>query len=196
MEHDERNLIQAAQDGDDDAFAALVSSCQDRVIQVAFGYLHDRDEARDAAQEVFLKAYRALRRFNQTSTFWTWVYRITCNLCKDRLRHRARRPETSLEELTPNGYEPSIPGDQPDPRAMAAEEELQRLVRESLETLPEKHRRVLILREFAELSYQEIADAVGCQDRTVMSRLFHARRKLAVALEPYREILLTEERQQ
>ena len=193
MEYDERTLIQAAQDGDDDAFAALVASCQDRVVQVAYGYLHDRDEARDAAQEAFLKAYRALKRFNQTSTFWTWVYRITCNLCKDRLRRRARRPEISLEDLTPESQELSVPGDEPDPREAAAETEMERIVLEQMQSLPEKHRKVLILRELAGLSYQEIADAVGCQTGTVMSRLFHARRNLAAVLEPYRNVLLTEE---
>ena len=190
MKQDEIGIIKAAQSGDTEAFAKLVTSCQERVVQVAYGYLHDRDEARDAAQEAFLKAYRALGRFNSRSSFWTWIYRITCNLCKDRLRKRARRPEISLEELGIENEEAPLPGNEPDPRAVASERELEHRVREHIQTLPEKQRSVLILRELGGLSYQEIADATRCKTGTVMSRLYHARRKLAAVLEPFQTALL------
>lgn len=190
MKPDEIALIKAAQSGDAEAFAKLVTSCQDRVVHVAYGYLHDRDEARDAAQEAFLKAYRALGRFNTRSSFWTWVYRITCNLCKDRLRKRARRPEISLEELGLENEEAPLPSNEPDPRTAASERELERKVRKHIQALPEKQRMVLILRELGGLSYQEIADTAGCKTGTVMSRLFHARRKLAAVLEPFQTTLL------
>lgn len=194
MQHDDNQLIAAAQAGDEQAFTQLVASCQDRVVQVAYGYLHNREEALDATQEAFLKAFRAIDRFHGTSSFWTWIYRITCNLCKDKLRQRARRPVTSIEDFGLENEEAPIPSEDNDPRETAYNEEMERIVLEQLQTLPENQRRILILREFAGLSYQEIADAVGCRLGTVMSRLFHARQKLAEVLEPYRETLLQEDR--
>ncbi len=189
MDRAESKLIEAAQGGDNDAFGQLVQSCQERVVQVAYGYLHDMDEARDVAQDAFVRAYRALNRFNGASTFWTWIYRITCNLCKDRLRRRMRKKEVSLEGLGLENEEPPLPSPSASPRSEAIEKELEQVVSDLIESLPEKHRRVLVLREIAGLSYQEVADATGCRLGTVMSRLFHARKKLAEQLEPYRQVL-------
>lgn len=194
MQHDDNQLIVAAQAGDEQAFTQLVASCQDRVVQVAYGYLHNREDALDAAQEAFMKAYRAINRFHGSSSFWTWIYRITCNLCKDKLRQRARRPVTSIEELGIENEEAPLPSEDDDPRETAKTKEMERIVLDHLQQLPENQRRVLLLREFAGLSYQEIADTVGCRLGTVMSRLFHARQKLAEILEPYRDTLLQDKR--
>ena len=94
----EKKLLEAAKRGDEEAFGRLVVTHRDRVIALAYSYLRHREEALDAAQDAFLKAYRNLRRFRGESAFSTWLYRITCNLCRDRLRQKARRPTDSLSD--------------------------------------------------------------------------------------------------
>lgn len=186
----EKELIQRVQNGDTEAFCALVESHRDSLIHVAYGFLHDKEEAMDAAQEVLLKAYRKIQSFKFESTFYTWVYRILVNHCKDRLRKKARKPTVSIEDLGQDGKVFDLPDHRSNPGERSAAHERDQLVRNAIDSLPEKHSKILLLRELGGLSYKEIAQVMKCQEGTVMSRLFHARKLLAQKLESIKEDLL------
>jgi len=176
---EESELIRRAQEGDSDAFSDLARTHRNSLIQVAYGFLHDKEEALDATQEVFLKAYRKIHTFKSESSLYTWLYRIMVNHCKDRLRSRKRTAALSLDAGMDDGQEFEIPclTDSPDETILLRERE--RIVKEAIDTLPEKHKKVLLLRELGGLSYKEISEILNCREGTVMSRLFHARRMLA-----------------
>lgn len=181
---EERELIRRAQEGDSDAFSALVRTHRNSLIQVASGFLHDKEEALDAAQEVFLKAYRKIHSFKSESSLYTWLYRIMVNHCKDRLRSRKRTVALSLDAEPDEGREFEIPSLDDNPAETILLRERERIVKEAIDTLPDKHKKVLLLRELGGLSYKEISEILNCREGTVMSRLFHARRMLAGELDP------------
>ncbi len=187
---DEKGLIQRAQEGDREAFCALSRQYRDALIRVAYGYLHDRDEALDAVQEALLKAYRKIKTFKKEASLYTWLYRITANHCKDRLRKHWHKSTVLFGDLKPDGEPMEWPDHDADPAQQAEDGERERLVRDAIGSLPDKHRDVLLLRELGEMSYKEIADALNCREGTVMSRLFHARKMLAEKLQPVIEDLL------
>lgn len=172
---DDNSAIKAAQRGDRRAFEWLVRRHERRALASACGILRDREEARDVCQEAFLRAFANLARFDGKAQFYTWLHRIVINLCIDRLRRRAPAG-VSIDEV--EGWLPG--GDCPSRRAEA--HQLSQKVSQALAQLGPKHRAVLVLRELEELSYQEIATALQCSIGTVMSRLFHARRKLQALL--------------
>ena len=176
---EERELIRRAQEGDHDAFSALMGTHKNPLIQVAYGFLHDREEALDAAQEVFLKAYRKIHTFKSESSIYTWLYRIMVNHCKDRLRSRKRTNALSLDAWNEDGQTFEIPDNSDDPAQTTILSEREKIVRDAIDALPDKHKKVLLLRELGGLSYKEISDVMKCREGTVMSRLFHARRMLA-----------------
>lgn len=184
---DERELIRRAQEGDQEAFAAVVRTYRNSLIQVAYGYLHDREESLDAVQEVFLKTYRKIHSFKNESSIYTWLYRITINHCKDRLRSRKRTTALSLDAWNEDGKEFDIPDCSGDPSQAAESAERDRMVKEAIDALPDKHKQVLLLRELGGLSYKEISEILQCREGTVMSRLFHARRMLAGELNEWIE---------
>lgn len=176
---EELELIRRAQEGDRDAFSALARAHRNTLIQVAYGFLRDREEAMDAAQEVFLKAYRKIHSFKSESSLYTWLYRIMVNHCKDRLRSRKRAATLSLDAWNDEGQDFDIPDDSNDPADTILVRERERIVKEAIDALPDKHKQVLLLRELGGLSYKEISEILNCREGTVMSRLFHARRLLA-----------------
>ncbi len=182
--NEEKKLLKSAREGDQEAFERLVLVHRDRVIALAFNYLKDREEALDAAQDVFFKAYRNLHRFRGESAFSTWLYRITSNLCRDRLRQKARRPAEGVHEQTIEADDGLRAPNTLTPRESAEESEMEDRILEAVDRLPPAQREVILLREIAQLSYKEIAEAVRCRPGTVMSRLFHARKTLAEELEP------------
>lgn len=182
-------LVKKARDGDRKAFGTLVELYQRRVYAIAFGILRSREDAWDAAQEAFVKAYKNLDRFEGTSAFYTWLYRITYNLSIDHLRSRKRRDTVDLDEnrklekaLEKAGHQVA---DHPD--EVADRKELTRVLHEAMDKLSEKHRAIIVLREVEGLSYEEMADVLGISKGTVMSRLFHARKNLQALLRPYVE---------
>ena len=167
----DRDLVEAAKSGDKVAFGKLVAHYYDLVYAVAFGVLGGREEALDVAQEVFFKVFRELGRFQGQSKFKTWLYRISVNAAID--ASRKKRPAEPIEEKT------NLEAKSPSPREEASRKELRGLIEEGLNMLPPEHRAVLVLREWHELSYEEIAETLQIEMGTVMSRLFYARRKLA-----------------
>jgi RNA polymerase sigma-70 factor (ECF subfamily) len=182
----ERGLVLQAQAGDEKAFRELVERYQRRVYGLAYGMLRDADDAMDVVQETFIKVHRYLGRFKGTSSLYTWLYRITINLCIDHLRKvgkthavdydDARAHETGVhEELMPSTLHM-------DPDRSLARREIREQVNRALATLSANHRAVILMREVEGLSYTEMAEVMQCSKGTIMSRLFHARRRLQAAL--------------
>jgi RNA polymerase sigma-70 factor (ECF subfamily) len=160
---------------------------QDRAFGLCLRFLEEREEARDATQETFLRAWRWRRSYRPASPFPAWLAAIAANLCRDRLRHRGRWGEEPLEAAE----EPSDPGgggpagQQPDRPLEQAE--LGVMLRKAIGALAAEFRMAVILRELEGLSYEEIARAMDCSVGTVRSRLFRARQALRELLGPYRD---------
>lgn len=188
--------VDKAKAGDQDAFRHLVESNQGRLFALAVGMLRNRDAAMDAVQDTFIKAYRKLDAFEGNSAFSTWIYRICVNLCIDVKRAQARRKTGSLEEVGDVeasgggiygtvGVIPTSTGS--DPSANAENRELGAQLDIAMSELSNDHRAVLLLREIEGMSYDEISETLDIPRGTVMSRLFHARRKMQEILKPYME---------
>lgn len=190
-DQEEMQIVKRAQDGDQDAFQELVERYQRKVYSICYGMLKNKQDSLDVSQEVFIKVYRYLDNFNRNSSFYTWLYRITVNKCIDYIRKQNRRSEVDYDDTIQRNTEvegddnimPSTLGLQPD--RVYGRKELREKMLEALDTLTEKHRTILILREVEGLSYDEMADVLDISKGTVMSRLYHARRYFQEAIEEY-----------
>ena len=173
-----------AREGDHEAFGVLVVRYQERVYRLALRVLRDEEQARDAAQDAFLKAYEALRRFEGRSSFYTWMYRLVYNLCLDmRRRDRSKQHvkwEDGHAEAASSFESPPSAGTQPEEALERAE--LRRNLASAIDVLPEDARQTLLLREVDGMSYAEIAETMGIPKGTVMSRLHNARRRVQQVL--------------
>ena len=167
-------LVERVKGGDNAAFRALVERHQRKAFAVALGLLRHREDAMDVCQEAFLRVHKSIANFDGDAQFFTWLYRIIYNLCIDQLRRR-RFEQVSIDDADARG-ELEAPSE--DPVGRVNRDELRARIEAALEQLTPAHRAVLVLREVQGLSYKEIADVVGCQIGTVMSRLFHARKNL------------------
>lgn len=172
----EQELVSAARAGDADAFEALVRASEKRVYNLALRLTGSPEDALDLSQEAFLNAWRGLSRFHGECAFSTWMYRLTSNVCLDFLRARQRRlaaigAPASLERDGPPV--PSSPGLGPEERLERKERAA--ALRRALDKLPERQRQVVVLRELAGLSYQEISQALDLDMGTVKSRLTRGR---------------------
>jgi RNA polymerase sigma-70 factor (ECF subfamily) len=174
----EQALVLAAGQGDRAAFAALVAMYQRPVFSLCFRMLGNMSDAEDAAQETFLKAYRALARYDPERSFSTWLLSIAAHYCIDRIRRRPGR-ELSLDALPPWR---SRPADVEDPeRSAIAADEAGRIAG-LLQLLPPDYRAVLVLRYWHDLGYEEIAAVLGDTESAIKSRLHRARRQLAAVM--------------
>lgn len=174
-------LVAQAQAGDQTAFRRLIEIYQGRVYGVAFGMLRNGDDAMDVVQDAFVKVHRSLSRFRGSAGFYTWLYRIVVNLCIDRLRKSSREQWSEFDEAMPEGDAASdLSGE--DPLQHLDRRRLRAMIDEALEALSPIHRAVILMREVEGLSYAEMAEAMQCSKGTIMSRLFHARRKMQQAL--------------
>ena len=173
----EQELVLQAKAGDAAAFEQLMLASQDRVYTLCLRMTGDREDALDLAQETFLNAWRGLPSFQGNSSFSTWVYRLASNACIDFLRKRKRR-QAHESAACLDGGENSLP-EPPDPRGTPEEAleraELRRAVERGLQSLPEHHRQVLVMRELSGLSYQEISETLELDLGTVKSRIARAR---------------------
>jgi len=167
-------LMERVRDDDEEAFATFVSRYQRRFYRLAYGYLHEHEEALDAVQESFIKVYRARASWEPRANPFTWAYRIVANHCIDMLRKR-RGDTYSLDDETDDGRSRQIEDTAAeDPlRAQVRREEAEQ-VREAIMLLPDRQREVLILRHYEGLSLQEIAEAQDCALGTVKSSLHRA----------------------
>ncbi len=183
-EADDQTLVGLAQSGDRRAFHTLMQRHQRKVYAVAYGILHDREDALDVVQETFIKVHRNLERFQGDSAFYTWVYRITANLCIDKIRRSKRHRGVSFDDGIQHDADESTPfEDDPlarfgDPTAVVRSKEILGAVSSSMDELSDNHRAVLTMRELDGMSYEEMAQAMQCSKGTIMSRLFHARKNM------------------
>jgi RNA polymerase sigma-70 factor (ECF subfamily) len=191
-DNNDLELVERAQAGDREAFRELVERYQRKVYSICYGMLKNQDDSVDVSQEVFVKVYRYLEKFNHKSSFYTWLYRITHNMCIDYIRkhQKVRRVEyddgISRDAGEIEGDEhilPSTLGINPD--KVYGRKELREKMLEALDTLSEKHRTILILREVEGLAYDEMAEVLNISKGTVMSRLFHARKYFQEAIREY-----------
>ncbi len=171
----ERQTILQCQKGSRDAFGEIVNRYMRRAYGAALAILGNRDDALDVSQEAFVKAYRAIRRFDARRPFYPWFYRILRNACFDWLRRRRNRPRPGLLM--------DIPDDRFRPDTLVDKDEIREVVWEGIGKLAEKDREIIVLRHFQHMSYREIAAALDIPEGTVMSRLFTARKRLRAELD-------------
>jgi len=178
------DLVRAAQKGDMVAFEEIVARHRDKIYARAYSMMRNEDEALDLSQEAWVKGWQRLVQFQGDSSFVTWMTRIVINLCLDQLRKQKRQRAESIEALEEEsgGVERYMPVINPNPTAGLERTELRRRIDRALAQLSKEHRAVLVLHEFEELEYKEIAKRMGCSIGTVMSRLFYARRRMASLL--------------
>jgi RNA polymerase sigma-70 factor (ECF subfamily) len=173
----DHQLVLRVQKGDKRAFDLLVLKYQYKLQAIVSRFVRDTDEVADVTQEAFIKAYRALPKFRGDSQFYTWLYRIAINTAKNYLVSKSRRPSSTdidvadAEQFADN--EKLI--DDTSPEDFIMTQELGQVISDSLSQLPEDLRTALTLREFEGMSYEEIADVMGCPVGTVRSRIFRAR---------------------
>jgi RNA polymerase sigma-70 factor (ECF subfamily) len=166
----ERQTILACQQGSREAFGEIVTLHMRRAYLAALAILGNRDDAMDVSQQAFVKAYRAIRRFDPGRPFYPWFYRILRNACFDWLRRGRIRPKAGLLMDVPDSrFRPDV---------LAGRDEVRVAVWKAIGRLSEKDREIIVLRHFQHLSYQEIAVALQVPEGTVMSRLFTARKRL------------------
>jgi RNA polymerase sigma-70 factor (ECF subfamily) len=179
----ERELVLRAQAGDRRAFGELVNRYMRRAYYAALGLVGSPDDAMDLSQEAFARAFRARASIDPERPFYAWLYQIVRRLCfnfvRDR-RTRLRRMEEATAYLVDQAGSGAV---RDDPARNAERAELRARVSAAIERLPEREREVLVLKEFEDLRYREIAELLGIPMGTVMSRLYTARRNLALELE-------------
>jgi RNA polymerase sigma-70 factor (ECF subfamily) len=184
VERSDRELVHDCRRGDKEAFRELVERYQRKIISVALGMVHNREDAIEIAQETFVKAYENLGRFKGESSFYTWLYRIAVNRAIDFQRRERRHPTIGLEDR-PGAPDTGDVGDDilgeerpADPYHQAKAHEIGERVTEAINELTPDHKAVILLREVEGLSYDEISRVMQCSKGTVMSRLHYARKKL------------------
>ena len=182
----DRELVERVQQGDKKAFDVLVLRYQFKIIKLISRYVHDPNEALDIAQEAFLKAYRALPGFRGESAFYTWLYRIAINTAKNYLVAQGRRPPGSdIDAQEAEQFDgQSLLKEYETPERLLLKDEIEATVFQAIEDLPDDLRTAITLREFEGMSYEEIAQTMGCPIGTVRSRIFRSREAIDKKLRP------------
>ena len=175
----EQELVRRAKAGDQDAFSQLVEANQNKIYTLAVRMTGNPEDGADLAQEAFLRAWRTLPSFQEESSFSTWLYRLTSNLCIDFLRKEKRRKTAvttlSLDSDEDDAPPPEVPDHRFTPESELERKELRSAVDRGLAQLSDEHRQVLVLRELEGLSYTEIAAHLELEEGTVKSRIARAR---------------------
>jgi RNA polymerase sigma-70 factor, ECF subfamily len=182
---EDAELVRRCQEGRHEAYEALVVRYRGRIYAMIMNMTGNDADAWDLSQDVFLKAWKALPRFEARSQFFTWLYRIAHNVTYDWLRKRKIGPGTEFDDAlgqTPAAGAVTVPHAATAPDDKMRNKEVGARIAEALKDLSPEHRAVVLLKEVDGLSYQEIADTVGCSLGTVMSRLFYARKRLQTLL--------------
>ena len=188
----DHDLVQRVQAGDSAAFRALFDKYHRRAFAVAMGVVKNEHDALDAVQEAFVKVHKNIHKFQGSSSFYTWLYRIVMNVSIDHVRRASRRKSLDFDERALH-EDSEVAGDgalvphvtDANPGNAALRKELGGAIQAALQELPEHHRAVIVLREIEGMSYEEMAEALEVPKGTIMSRLFHARKKMQAALTPY-----------
>ncbi len=178
----EQELIKGLQRGDEQAFKSLYAQYGDMVYRLCRRLLEDEKEAEDAAQDVFCKVYLSINKFRQEAKLSSWLYRMTINQCLNHQRQKRRARFLTLEWLSERPETASL--SPADPAALVESKEQHEILRAAIDALSETQRIALILYRFEGLSYQEIAQVLGCSVAAVESRLFQAKKNLCKKLLP------------
>lgn len=177
----EPEVLAAAVRGDRKAFGQLVRAYQRRAYAAAYSLVGNRDDALELSQDAFVKAFKAMKRFDLNMPFYPWLHRIVRNTSLNHIKKKKRRGESSLDEMMESGFDAHDPAHRPDD--CATREELLKHIQRAMEQLTPEQQEILRLRHFMELSYGEIAASLDIPQGTVMSRLHGARKKLRSAVE-------------
>lgn len=188
----DKALVRAVQQGDEGAFRELFDRYHRRAFAVAFGVVKNKQDALDVVQEAFIKVHRHIQSFQGTSSFYTWLYRIVMNLSIDHVRRSKKGRDLDYDDKV-RREDSDVAGDgailpsllDQNPRKTVLRRELSEAIQAALAELPEYHRAVILLREVEGLSYEEMARILKVPKGTIMSRLFHARRKMQQQLAEY-----------
>ena len=184
-------VVSAFLGGEERAFEELVDRYQTRLLNFIYRTTGDRERAEDLVQEVFIRVYRHLHRFDRSKKFSTWIYTIASNLAKNELRNRSRNPLVLFQTIKRNWQDEDRPLQFEDPASRPDDLYRKRhprdLVESSVQKLPPHHRQVFVLRELEGKSYEEIADITACNLGTVKSRLNRARNAFASIIAPHLE---------
>jgi RNA polymerase sigma-70 factor (ECF subfamily) len=172
VDAEDRALVEAFRRGEESAFSALVIKYRDGVYRVARRMLGSHEDAADVTQEVFVRAHRALPRFDGRSQLYTWLYRITVNLCLDLRSRQAKMPLVVEDEALRDRPTDATIED------VAEDREIGRMVARAVAALPPRQRAMVVLRLYQDLPYQEIARIMGCSEGTVKATMFAAVRRL------------------
>lgn len=189
---DDRELVERVQEGDQDAFRILFDRYHRRAHAVAFGVVKNHQDAADVVQDGFVKVHRHIGQFQGSSSFYTWLYRIIMNLAIDHVRRRKNAKGVEYDDGVGREAD-EIAGDgtllprilDANPSKTVIRRELLEKIQAALDELPEYHRAVIVLREIDGLSYEEMSEVLEVPKGTIMSRLFHARKKMQSALSEY-----------
>lgn len=186
---DDAGLVTAYLAGEQRAFDELVTRYQTRLLNFVYRTIGDRERSEDLVQEVFVRVYRHLHRFDRSKKFSTWIYTIASNLAKNELRNRARNPLVLFQAIKQNWQDDDRPVQFEDsasrPDDLFRKRHLRELVEDAVAKLPGHHRQVFVLRELEGKSYEEIAEITECNLGTVKSRLNRARNAFAALIEPH-----------
>lgn len=190
----DRELVERVQAGDERAFRELFDAYHRRAFSVAVGVVKNPQDAMDIVQDAFVKVHKHIHGFKGTSSFYTWLYRIVMNLAIDHVRKAQNAAHADYDERSGRQADNAAGDGALLPRIMdsnpgktVARRELTRHMQAALDTLPEHHRAVILLREIEGMSYEEMAETLEVPKGTIMSRLFHARKKMQQTLEAYLE---------
>lgn len=184
---DDHDLVLASQAGDEAAITRLIDLHAEAVQGFIFALLGDKDLVADLAQDTFLRAFLAIKKYEFRAPFRSWLFRIAMNLCRDQLRKRKVRKIMGSFHHPVDEEEIDYIDPQPDALANLEQKERAALVHKALAQLPDPLRQVLVLRDLQELSYEEMAQLLRWRMGTIKSRLFRARKELAHLLKEYME---------
>jgi len=189
MQPSDEDLMLRFKDGDQNAFNVLARRWEKPLLNLCYRFLQDIEKAKDVRQEVFLRVYKAAKRYKPSAKFSTWVYRIATNRCLDELRNEKRRNEIALETPYQDKagrmwlLEETLADKSTLPDKIAERNEIAQIVRQAIAQLPDQQRAVVIMRHYEGLKFKEIAEIMGCPESTVKSRMFygmeHLRRLLS-----------------
>ena len=185
MDREETEMISRCQQGDQEALKEIFDKYHKKVYRIAYGVVRHREEALDIVQEVFIKLFRSIKNFKGKSHFYTYLYRMVMNTAIDHARKTGKQFISSLDEE--GSFEPSDELEK-GPERILLQKELEERVKGAMEKLPAEQRAALIFRDVEGLSYQEMAEAMGCSIGTVMSRLHYGRKRIQELLKDYVEL--------
>ena len=182
MEREETEIISRCQQGDQEALKEIFDKYHEKVYRIAYGVVRQREEALDVVQDVFIKLFRSIKNFKGRSHFYTYLYRMAMNTAIDHKRKAGKQFMPSLDEE--GSIQPSDDAEK-GPERVLLQKELEERVKLAMDKLPAEQKAALIFRDVEGLSYQEMAEAMGCSIGTVMSRLHYGRKRMQESLKDY-----------